>query len=209
MAYGAPCPLSPGDSFALDLEIPETDGWPVCDLGLEVVGSDYSAGSLLVDRIDYSGQPRYHLTGNKLPSDADGQVLGWIVDADQQPFFPVNDSQDWQPLARNVGRGHLVTGTLDWRDYHFKTDLVIHCADKAGILIRYQGLRRYLALVKTGSHPFECCLTFGGITQLNKSLGVHGCIVSPAAIAGVQGSHFLIPGSIAGTRKVLTVCTQL
>jgi hypothetical protein len=149
MAYGTAHALNTGEPFALELEIPETQGWPVCDLGLEIEGTPYSAGSLLVDSVHYMGQPRYHLTGNKLPKDNQGQVLGWIVDADEQPFFPVNDSQDWQPLARNVGRGHLITGSLDWRDYHFSSDLMIHCADKAGILIRYQGLRRYLALIKT------------------------------------------------------------
>ena len=149
MIYGTDQPLNPGSSFELELTIPNTAGWPICDLGIEINGDDYSAGALLVDSVDYSGQPHYDLPGNALPRDADNQVLGWIVDADEQPFFPVNNSQDWQSLARNVGRGHLVTGTLDWRDYRFDSDLMIHCADKAGLLIRYQGLRRYLALAKT------------------------------------------------------------
>jgi len=51
--------------------------------------------------------------------------------------------------GKNEGRGVLVTGTTDWRDYSLSARVKIHLADKAGILARYQGLQRYVALVQT------------------------------------------------------------
>ena len=40
----------------------------------------------------------------------------------------------------------MVTGTSDWRDYTFEAEVSIHLAESAGVIARYQGLRRFLAL---------------------------------------------------------------
>ena len=44
-----------------------------------------------------------------------------------------------------------VTGTTDWTDYVFESDVKVHMADGAGILVRYRGLERYVALLRKGN----------------------------------------------------------
>jgi hypothetical protein len=52
-----------------------------------------------------------------------------------------------QFYGRNTGAGHLVTGSLDWADYELECDFLVHSGDTSGIIIRYQGRRRFLALL--------------------------------------------------------------
>jgi len=52
-------------------------------------------------------------------------------------------------VTKNEGRGFFVTGNTDWGDYAFSAKLSIHLADQAGLIVRYQGLERYIAVVKT------------------------------------------------------------
>jgi ADP-ribosylglycohydrolase len=149
LLYGTEQPLSANATMALSLTVPDTSGLPVCGLGIELNGVDHSSASLLLDRVVLGGAPRFSIEG-MLPSLEDGTRPGWINDVDNFSGFVMNYRfPGLQGIGRNQGRGHFVTGTTDWSDYSFESELVIHCADGAGIMVRYQGLRRYLALVKT------------------------------------------------------------
>ena len=148
MAYSRPVRLREGRGVSVSLEVPDTGGWPAVDFGIEVRGDDRAVGELLVDGVWLSGQPQV-AWGARLPL-IDNRPVGWIADADVLHGPHRADAEDLQYIGKNEGRGVLVTGTTDWRDYTFQARLKIHLADTAGILIRYQGLQRYIALVKTG-----------------------------------------------------------
>jgi ADP-ribosylglycohydrolase len=133
--------------FALSLVLPDTEGNPVQDFGIEVDSDVRSSGEIFVDSVAFSGTPvlRYPAHLDRI----DGEIPGWVMDADMTrgPFS--DDKEVVTHVGKNESRGVLVTGTTDWRDYTLSARVKIHMADRGGILVRYQGLRRYIALVKT------------------------------------------------------------
>jgi len=165
--YGRAVTLRKGAAVVLSLQIEDTDGWPVERVGIEICGAGAGAagaksggrggrgdlpgravGELFIDTVDFSGGPDVAWPAI-LPRIGD-EAPGWIKCGDHLggPF-----SDDREPLTRvgrNEGRGVLVTGTTDWRDYAFEARVGIHCADAGGIIVRYQGLERYIALVHRG-----------------------------------------------------------
>ncbi len=52
-----------------------------------------------------------------------------------------------QRVVQNLGRGMLIQGTREWRDYEVSVSLKIHLAKAAGLAARVQGLMRYYALL--------------------------------------------------------------
>ena len=52
----------------------------------------------------------------------------------------------WGRFARSDGLGLLVTGNRTWRDAAISCTLNIHSAERAGVILNYQGLRRFSAV---------------------------------------------------------------
>lgn len=50
-------------------------------------------------------------------------------------------------MGRNEGRGIFLTGNRFWTDIDFTTAFSIHHADRCGLIVRYQGMERYYALI--------------------------------------------------------------
>jgi ADP-ribosylglycohydrolase len=139
--------LRTGGAVALCLAIPEGDGMPVRDLGFEISSAKAAHGSLYCDQVTCGGAPA--LAWKEGPPLVRGTFPGWIVDADVVRGAFSDDREPVRHAGKNEGRGILVTGTTDWRDYSFSARVKIHLAERAGILVRYQGLQRYVALVQT------------------------------------------------------------
>jgi hypothetical protein len=131
----------------LTLTIPEGDGMPVRDLGFEITSPKAAHGALYCDRVTCGGAPA--LSWKEGPPLVRGSFPGWVIDADMVRGAFSDDRESVRHAGKNEGRGILVTGTTDWRDYSFTARVKIHLADRAGILVRYQGLQRYVALVQT------------------------------------------------------------
>ncbi len=148
MTYGNPITLDPGKLFTLELPIPGERGFPVQDLGLEITGGPGAAGRFFVDTVSFGGSPQLRIP-DELPRHKDGAVLGWIVDADRVLGKFPQDSQPMTYFGKDEGRGLLVSGNEDWTDYTIAGRFTIALADAGGLIARYQGLQRYLALVKT------------------------------------------------------------
>lgn len=147
LAYGEAVALRTGTPCVLGLTIPDADGLPVRDAGFEVCSPRRARGSLFCDRVTTTGAPA--LTWKDGPPLVRGAYPGWIVDADVVRGAFSDDREAVRHAGKNDGRGILVTGTSDWTDYAFSARVKIHLADKGGILVRYQGLQRYVALVQT------------------------------------------------------------
>jgi hypothetical protein len=146
--------LRPGRPARLALTVPDTGGWPVTDVGVELSSGRAARGVLHVDRVEKSGSPRLFLRGRDWPADAKRRVPGWIGNEDY--FLPVHPGYtrafpDAMKAVRNEGFGFLVTGNTDWTDYSVGARLAVHVAERAGLIARFQGLERYLALVKTAT----------------------------------------------------------
>jgi len=155
--------LRAGEPVSLSLIVPDTGGWPIRDLGLEIrspqrrtgrtaVGGDGVSGSLFVDAVYLSGRPQLVIP-TPAPIDSSGSAPGWVCDADHILTHPFSDDDERVTrLQKNQGRGVMVTGTRDWNEYTFESRVSVHLADRAGLIVRYQGLQRYLALIKTRRH---------------------------------------------------------
>ncbi len=136
--------------FALTLAMPDGQQMPARDFGLEISGGPGVAGRVFIDTVKRSGAPKLRIEG-ALPrgQSASSPVLGWVADLTHISGRGSSDRQALISYGKNEGRGVLVTGADDWGDYTVSARLGIHCADAAGLIARYQGLQRYLALVKT------------------------------------------------------------
>ncbi|MFH1570712.1 MAG: ADP-ribosylglycohydrolase family protein [Gemmatimonadota bacterium] len=165
LVRGRPQPLAPGKPFTLSLQVPDTGGWPVKDLGVEIrpaprragsrtsrVAAAGASGRLWVDRVALSGRPRIDFPAWATMGQSGGAV-GWVCDADRIRNHPFSeDVEEVMRLGQDQGRGVMVTGTADWTDYTFESRVSVHLAAAAGLIVRYQGLQRYLALVKSRDH---------------------------------------------------------
>ncbi len=80
--------------------------------------------------------------------------------------FP-QDSQPMTYFGKNEGRGVLVTGTDDWTDYTISSRFTIALADAGGLIARYQGLQRFISLVKT-SDSLKLVSNYYGETVLEE-----------------------------------------
>jgi ADP-ribosylglycohydrolase len=144
--------LRAGGDLRLALTVPDLGGWPVVDVGVEIAGagSDAAAGSLRVDAVRLGGRPRFDLPV-EARLDAAGGAAGWVCDADRvmnRPFS--DDAEAVMRLGQDEGRAVMITGTDDWRDYTWRSRVNVHLAAAAGIVVRYQGRERYVALVVRG-----------------------------------------------------------
>jgi hypothetical protein len=149
LVFSAPKKLAAGKPLALSLDLPDKSGWPIKDVGIEIAGANRAAGEFFVDTVVFTGAPRYAFPA-QLPRAKTGDFLGWIIACYRIEHGPFTDGHTpYVRVLQNVGRGLAVTGTTDWRDYTFQADVAMHLADAGGLIVRYQGLERYIALVMT------------------------------------------------------------
>lgn len=138
--YGPATPLAAGQAGTLEWRVPETGGWPLAEVGLEIDGPQGASGTLYLDWLDWKGAPDALFTR---PEGADlAWHTAWVNAADA--FHSWSESFR---VIQNQGTGLLVHGTLDWRDYRVEADVTPHMVVSAGVAARVQGLRRYYALL--------------------------------------------------------------
>ena len=128
----------------MDFEwIPQTDGMAE-RLGIEVDSETPCHGTLLVDSIHFGGQRAFRVAS--LTADA----FGWISSMDDTRGSFSNDHlEDMRYWIKNNEGGVLVTGTRNQGNTRFSCNFKIHAADRAGILLHYQGLQRWIGLLFT------------------------------------------------------------
>jgi len=139
--------LREDQSFQLRWKLPDTGGRPIQDLGMEITSSEPVEGKVFWDALWIQGAPELAFP-LEVFRPVKGTVPGWISHYDLcRGCFP-NEAEDLVRFGKNEGMGICVTGTRDWRDYVIEARLNVQLASRAGLLFRYQGLRRYLAVSK-------------------------------------------------------------
>lgn len=126
--------LRPGDIRDFSWLIPDTGGFPIHEVGLEL-----DRGEIHVDSVDWSGVP----TTNWPPVDGTMWARAWAKSLDRWEYK--RDAYEF--LTHNEGTGLLTQGAREWRDYRMSVRLTPRMAVSAGVAIRVQGLRRYYAFV--------------------------------------------------------------
>lgn len=130
--------LGRGESAVLEWTVPDADGYPIAEIGFEVRALDGSRAELLVDRLDWCGTPA--MTLRPRPGRTWGRA--WAPCLDRFQF----ERDGYGHLVHDAGVGLLIHGGRAWRDLRFSARVTPHLADRAGIAVAVQGMRRYYAL---------------------------------------------------------------
>ena len=141
--YGPKIELHPGERLnELNWRIPETGGYPIAEIGLEIASPGGQAGNIYLDYLTWNGAPETTFFRPTEPGTEPNKtwVASWINAASQVV--------SWVEAFRVIqdrGTGLLIQGG-DWDNYRVETVLTPHMALAAGLAARVQGLRRYYAL---------------------------------------------------------------
>jgi hypothetical protein len=139
--YGPEAELAAGGVHVLEWQIGGTGGAPVAEIGLELASDHRADGTIYLDYLTWNGEPDVELTipkwGGTMWRRAWVNGIDWEFSSRETPYR----------LVQNSGRGLLIQGTREWRDYRVTADVTPHMVKSAGIAARVQGMRRYYALL--------------------------------------------------------------
>ncbi|MGV3618128.1 MAG: ADP-ribosylglycohydrolase family protein [Fimbriimonas sp.] len=129
--------LRPGDDRELEWTIPDTGGYPIHEVGIEL-----DRGAVALDWVDWQGIP----TVQWPPVEGTMWARAWAKSLDR--WEHKRDAYEF--LTHNEGTGLLTHGTREWTNYRLSVRLTPRMAVSSGVAIRVQGLRRYYAFVFGG-----------------------------------------------------------
>ncbi len=121
------CHISAGKPFQICVT-PDCNGNDtICEIGLKFLNKC----KVLLQSVDFNGNVSLSCN-DRLPE------IGWISTLDTH----------WgMSMGKNSGAGFFVTGNRRWAKQTIASDFKIHAADRCGIVLRYQGLERFYALM--------------------------------------------------------------
>ncbi|MBI4927780.1 MAG: ADP-ribosylglycohydrolase family protein, partial [Anaerolineae bacterium] len=134
--------IAPGEYKEITWVIPDLPGMPIFAAGVIFE----RAGTCYLDYLTWDGTPTTTFqrpSGGMLPlPGARIWRMAWVNALDQWDiWFP-----DAFRLSQNEGRGLLITGTREWRDYRVSAVIRPTVVKAGGIAARVQGQRRFYAL---------------------------------------------------------------
>ncbi len=149
LSESTPLPLRAGEPFTLRWPLDGADipSSAILDFGLAVEAPDSAEGELLVESADFGGGIRLDLGDAFNASSGVSPIDGWINGMDH---LRGTFSDDAEPQLRMGGDSDpcvYVTGTRDWGDEELSCRFNVHAADRAGVVLRWQGMRRHYAFL--------------------------------------------------------------
>ncbi len=135
--------LLPGETVHLEWQVPDLGGAPIAQVGISLSASQFGQGVIHLDYLSWDGSPNVIFRRPAQP----GQMWKrqWVNAAD---FFE-SEFEDAFRVIQNRGRGLVITGTREWRDYSVQASITPHLVKAFGLATRVQGLERYYALLLT------------------------------------------------------------
>ncbi|MBE3040630.1 MAG: ADP-ribosylglycohydrolase family protein, partial [Chloroflexi bacterium] len=132
--------LKPGETSELTWKIPQLDGQPVEEVGVQISSQRRLSGTVLLDFLTWNGTPDVRLTR---PEQGAMWRKAWVNAVDSY-------EERWpEPyrLSQDHGIGMIIQGTCEWQDYTVQATVEPHLVKSTGIAARVQGLERYYALL--------------------------------------------------------------
>ena len=71
-------------------------------------------------------------------------------------------------ISNNNGRGMLITGTPDWKDYTVSANITFELVKSGGIAARVQGLQRYYSLEFSSDNKLRLVKMLDGLNILKE-----------------------------------------
>ena len=147
---GPSCTLEPGARHIFNWRLKGSGNEPIAEVGLAIDSRERTQGTVYLDYLTWSGEAKAAFSRPDGPPDRRRRTSApqmwrraWVNGVDSY------DSR-WPEafrMVQNRGRGLLMTGTREWRDYVVKSAVNLHLCAAAGIAARVQGMRRYYTLL--------------------------------------------------------------
>jgi ADP-ribosylglycohydrolase len=130
LVRGPQVTLAPGSSHEFDWTLPEMGGLPIAAVGVEARSDTQASGTLYLDYLTWEGVPV--LSFRRPAVESSMWRHAWVDGVDQYEHRWPESFR----LAQNEGRGLLITGTREWRDYSVQALIRPHLVKHAGIAAR-------------------------------------------------------------------------
>lgn len=138
-------------SNELAWRVPDTNGYPICRLGLELQSGRRLDGAVVLRSLDWRGAPAgFHL---RRSLDMSPALTPWTTVTPWTTAF-VSSAQNFAPdytttfsISHPEANGVVTIGTRDWRDYAVASRITFSQNRAAGLVARIRGHRRYYAAV--------------------------------------------------------------
>ncbi len=135
--------LSSGSEAILTWCVPDTGGYPIFEVGLEIATRDRSGvdGVIYLDYLTWTGAPETVL---RRPDDNLSTMWkhAWVNNVSQ---FQTR----WEGLriTNGEGKGFIAQGSRDWKNYRVRSEVTPLLAEGWGLAARIQGRERYYAVM--------------------------------------------------------------
>ena len=148
--------LKPGNEHQFCWKVPDTQSYPIAFVGLQLEGEKGETGKVYLDYLDWKDEPSVRLNRpldrEVLKSNRGKRPIMWKSEwVDGLDGYEDLTQTDYWPepyrLIQNVGRGLLIQGTRQCKDYKITARMTPHMCEAGGIGIRVQGMTRYYALL--------------------------------------------------------------
>lgn len=133
--------LAPGASGEIAWRVEGDGNQPICQVGVELT----SPGTLYLDWLTWGGAPDVLFSTPASSTPWHGESTwkkGWVNAADQWETW----GDEAFRIIQNDGRGLLITGCREWRDYRVSATIRPTLMENGGLATRVQGLERFYAL---------------------------------------------------------------
>jgi ADP-ribosylglycohydrolase len=141
--YGDQHELSSGSEAILTWRVPDTGGYPIFEIGLEIATRDRFGidGVIYLDYLTWTGAPKTVL---RRPDDNLSTMWkhAWVNNVSQ---FQTR----WEGLriTNGEGKGFIAQGSRDWKNYRVRSEVMPLLAEGWGLAARIQGRERYYAVM--------------------------------------------------------------
>jgi ADP-ribosylglycohydrolase len=135
--------LEPAGESILSWRIPDTQGYPIFEIGLELETEEPRGvdGTVYLDYLTWSGAPdiSLHRPDNNLST---MWKHAWVNNVSQ-----FQTRWEGMRVTNGEGIGFISQGSRDWRDYRVSSEITPLLARAWGLAARVQGRERYYALM--------------------------------------------------------------
>ena len=130
--------LAPGGNGILRWKV-ECGRLPPSALRLVISSARGASGVARLVRVARGGAAEVAASSATFDGLAPRDIQGWIC--------TLGVVGKWGRFAYDEGLGVLVTGNRDWTNPSASATFSVHCAERAGLILCYQGLKRFYAVV--------------------------------------------------------------
>lgn len=150
--------LSAGAWERLEWQVPDLGGAPIESVGISIQTENAAEGIIHLDWLNWDGAP--DVTFQRAPGRM--WTRQWVNAAD---IFTDGFGEAFR-LIQNRGRGLVITGAHEWKNYTVQAVITPHLAQAFGLAARVQGQERYYALLLAGKNTVRVVKRLDGETVL-------------------------------------------